>query len=275
MATDGRAWLKGVSSDRAANHQTTSIPMNRLGLLCMIMCVMGLARSEGDEAKQEKSPRYFTANHGINLGLEEMVDLSTMEGFDEARTMDDVARLAAKVPGAVGFMAHPLFETGDRYASAVVWYSHRSRTSESWPLHLFDEAEAKKGPGEAATPAALLAAELRISAKLPAAQALIDAAGTKGVKVSPADGDYNEQNVMALAVMRSGGFFAHSGQFGKGDCVGCRNVVRGGTPEKCGLGVKKVPHWNCCGSEAGSIRCRYWELIKAQSDVGPRMEMQR
>ncbi len=249
--------------------------MNRLGLLCMIVCVMGLARSEGDDAKQEKPPRYYQANHGIDGGLEEMVDLSKMEGFEEARTIDDVARLAAKVPGAVGFMAHPLFEMGDRYAIAVLWYSHRSRTESSWPLHLFDEAEAKKRPGEAATPAALVAAELRISAKLPAAQALMDAGGARGVKISPADGDYNEQMVMALAVMRLGGFFAHSGQFGKDDCIGCRNVVRGGTPEKCGLGVKKVKHWNCCGAEAGTNRCRYWELIKAQNDVGPRMEMQR
>ena len=275
ILTECRAWLNGVSSDRAANHPTTSITMNRLGLLCMIVCVMGLARSEGNEAKQEKPPRYFAANHGIDGGLEEVVDLSKMEGFEEARTIDDLARLAAKVPGAVGFMAHPLFEMGDRYAIAVVWYSHRSRTGSSWPVHLFDEAEAKKGPGEAATPAALLAAELRITAKQPAAQTLIDAAGTQGVKVSPADGDYNEQMVMALAVMRIGGFFAHSGQFGKDDCIGCRSVVSGGTPEKCGLGVKKVMHWNCCGAEAGGLRCRYWERIKAKSDVGPRMEIQR
>ncbi|MBN8421946.1 MAG: hypothetical protein J0L73_23720 [Verrucomicrobia bacterium] len=249
--------------------------MNRLGLLCMIVYVAALASSEGEETNQGKPTRYFQANHGCNGGLEEMVDLSQIEGFEEVRTISDVAKFAAKVPGAVGFMAHPDFEKGDRFASAVVWYSHRSRTSESWTLHLFDEAEAKKGPGEAATPAALLAAELRVTAKLPTAQALIDKGGALGVNVSPADGDYNEQMLMALAVMRLGGFFAHSGQFGKGHCFGCRSVVRGGIPEKCGLGVRKVPHWTCCGAEAGTLRCRYWELIKAQNDVGPRMEMQR
>ena len=212
--------------------------------------------------------RYFRANHGFGGGLTEMVDLREMEGFDQLRTIDDVAKFAAKVPAVVGFTAHPFFEKGDRYAKAVLWFTHRSRISQSWPLHLFDEMEAKKGPEEAATPAALLAAEVRINAKLPEAQKLIDAAGTRGVKVSTANGNYEQQKTLALAVLRLGGFFEHFGEFGKPNCVSCRSVVAGGNPFNCGLGIKKVEHWNCCGAEAGALRCRYWELIKAQDDVG-------
>lgn len=246
----GRVWIEFLRTVRRLIQYPRN-SMNRLGVICMIVCVTGLTLSEGEEAKQEKPPRYFLANHGNGRGIDKMVDLSEIEGFEDVRTIDDVAKFAAKVPGAVGFTAHPSFETGDRYAHAVVWYTHLSPTSQSWPLHLFDEAEAKKGPGEAARPAALVAAELRITEKLPAAQALMDAAGSQGVMVSAAGMEYTEQKVMALAVMRLGGFFAHFGEFRKDLCLGCRSVVHGGTPFKCGLGVRKVAHWSCCGAEAG------------------------
>ncbi|WP_395736357.1 hypothetical protein [Prosthecobacter sp.] len=250
--------------------------MNRYTVLMVIVCALAFAASMGEETNQEKPLRYFPAKHGTNGGLDEMVDLSTMEGFDQAHTLDDVAKFAAKVPGAVGFTAHPRFEKGERHARAVLWYTHCSPLSQSWPLHLFDEAEAKKGPGEAATPAALVAAELRVTAKLPEAQELITAAGTRGVTVSRDNRDYQEQKILALAVMRLGGFFQHTGVFGKGGCWACRSVVAGGTPRKCGLGINNVNHWNCCGiTEAGTLRCRYWELIKAQDEVGPHAPPER
>src|SRR5438105_3630344 len=73
-----------------------------------------------------------------------MVDLSKREGFDAIRTLDDVARFASEVPGAVGFTAHPnKFENGPRYASAVVWYTKLSPTESSSFLYLFDKKEAQ------------------------------------------------------------------------------------------------------------------------------------
>lgn len=202
---------------------------------------------------------YFRARHGFNGGLEEMVDLSERQGFDAIRTIDDVARFASEVPGAVGFTAHPDFENGTRHASAVVSYTRLSPTQESWVLYLFDKKEAQKNPGDAPRAAALAAAEAKVSSKIDEARELIAAGGTNGVKLV---GD----KVLALAVLRLGGLFGHTGEFAVGRCVGCRSVVSGGNPGSCGLDVQNKKHWNCCGSTNEGGYCDYWKLIKTQDD---------
>jgi len=207
---------------------------------------------------------YFLASHGFCGGQVEMVDLSKREGFDAIRTIDDVARFASEVPGAVGFTAHPFFENGIRYASAVVWYTKLSPKGLSWSLYLFDKKEAQKNPGDAPLPSAMAAAEAKVSSKMDEARKLVAEGGTNGVKLV---GDSYECNhVLALAVLRLGGLFEHMGEFGVGHCRGCRSVVSGGNPEACGLGVQNKKHWNCCGSTKEGGYCDRWKLIKGMDD---------
>ena len=166
--------------------------MNRLliiGLLTGILIGAAGCRRQSDSSVTQPEKRtgaveYFRASHGFSGGLEEMVDLSKREGFDAIRTIDDVARFASEVPGAVGFTAHPDFENGTRYASAVVWYTRLSPTQASWALYLFDKKEALKQPGDAPPAAAVAAAEAKVSSKMDEAGKLIAAGGTNGVKLA-------------------------------------------------------------------------------------------
>jgi hypothetical protein len=200
--------------------------------------------------------------HGFGDGLVEMVDLSTREGFDTVRTIDDVAKFAAKVPGAIGFTAHPDFEQGMRYASAILWYTELSSPQNSWPLYLFDETEAKKKPGDKPRSEALAAAEAKVHSKMERAKELIEKNGSRGVKLT---GDPEDQQVLALAIMRLGGSFEHNGEFGTKNCGGCRILVPSGAPFLCGLGVQKKKHWGCCGSTEKKSHCQFWQLIKKQN----------
>jgi len=245
--------------------------MNRLLMIGLLTSSLiggaGCRRhSDSSEVQPEARTRVverFRARHGFDGGLQEMVDLSKREGFGAIRTMDDLARFASEVPGAVGFTAHPDFEHGTRYASAVVWYTKLSPTESSWALYLFDQKEAQKRPGDAPRAAAVAAAEAKISSRMREAGDLIAAVGTNGVKLA---GDPNENKVVALAVLRLGGLFEHPGVFAVGRCGGCRSVVSGGNPGSCGLGVQNQEHWNCCGSTNQGGYCDYWKLIKTQDD---------
>ena len=232
-------------------------------MIILPACTNKQAASAPFAMQSDNGTQYFRAKHGYSGGLHEMVDLSKREGFDAVRTFGDVAEFASEVPGAVGFTAHPDFENGTRYAHAVVWYTNLSPVGSSWSLYLFDSVEAQKGPGGAPRAEAVAAAEAKVSGKMAAAQQLIDAGGAGGVKLV---GDYDEQKVLALAVIRLGGFFEHSGTFGAGYCGGCRSVVPGGNPSRCGLGVQDREHWNCCGGTERGGHCRYWELIKLQDE---------
>ena len=232
-------------------------------LISIPACVSKQSLVTDHETQSDSVPEHFRASHGYNGGLCEMVDLSELEGFDAVRTIDDLARFASEVPGAVGFTAHPGFENGTRYASAVLWYTNLSSTSSSWALHLFDRTEAQKSPGDAPRAAAVAAAEAKVSGKMKTAKDLIDAGGPGGVKLV---GDSDERKVLALAVMRLGGSFEHTGTFGVANCGWCRSVVSGGNPSRCGHGVQGKEHWNCCGATDKVSHCRYWELIKAQDD---------
>ena len=239
-----------------------------IGLLTGILIGAAGCRRQSDSSVTQpetrtRVPEYFRASHGFNGGLHEMVDLSKREGFDAIQTLDDVARFASEVPGAVGFTAHPDFENGTRHASAVVWYTKLSPTEFSWALYLFDKKEAKKNPGDAPRAAAVAAAEAEVSSRMGEAEELIAAGGTNGVKLV---GEPDERKVLALAVLRLGGLFEHEGEFAVGRCVGCRTVVPGGNPGSCGLGVQNKKHWNCCGSTNEGGYCDYWKLIKAQDD---------
>jgi hypothetical protein len=207
-------------------------------------------------------PAYFRASHGFD-GVFEMVDLSKREGFDAIQTIDDVARFASGVPGAMGFTAHPNFENGIRHASAVGWYTKLSPTESSWALYLFDKTEAQKKPGAPPRAASVAAAEAKVSGKTNEVRGLIAEGGPNGVKLV---GDYGECKVLALAVLRLGGFFAHTGTFEVGHCGGCRSVVSGGNPFSCGLGIQNKKHWSCCGSTDEGGHCEYWKLIKTQDD---------
>lgn len=220
-----------------------------------------------NETQSDSVPEYSRASHGFDGGLTEMVDLSELEGFDTVRTIDDLAQFASKVPGAVGFTAHPHFETGTRYAKAVLWYTNLSSRSSSWALYLFDKSEAQKSPGEAPSSAAAAAAEAKVSGKMKEAKELIEAGGPSGVKLI---GDHDEWKVLALAVIRLGGSFEHTGEFGVAHCLSCRSIVSGGNPSRCGHGVQDKEHWNCCGATDKVVHCRYWELIMAREDSGQR-----
>ncbi|NIS83278.1 MAG: hypothetical protein GTO14_24470 [Anaerolineales bacterium] len=240
--------------------------MDRLRLISLVACVLIVATANGDESKGDNGQEYYLADHGCDGGLTEMTDLTKVEGFDKVQTKNDLAKFASKVPGAVGFTAHPQFESGTRYASAVLWYTSLSPSGSSWPLYLFDEAKAKKKPGERPEALAVAAAEAKVTAKSKIAQELIDAGGPNGVKLSGSY-SYQERKVLALAVMRLEGAFAHPGEFGVGHCGACRSVVAGGNPRRCGLGVRNLNHWNCCGASEDARHCRYWALIKAQDDA--------
>jgi hypothetical protein len=259
--------------------------MNRLAIITLLVSIListtgrQLETSSDVTRGTDNSKReYFRAMHGFGVGQIEMVDLSKLEGFDSLRTIDDVAKFAAKVPGAIGFTTHPFFEEAVRkaveeqgitidpgpyrYTRAVIWYTGLSSTRSSWPLYLFDEAEAKKKPGEKPRLEALLAAEARVSAKMETAKELIETSGSNGVKLT---GDYEERKALSLAIMRLGGSFEHVGEFGTKNCGGCRILVPGGTPFLCGLGVQKKKHWNCCGSTEKKSHCQFWQLIKKQN----------
>ena len=240
-------------------------------LVSMSGCQLGKS-SDANRVTDVGKPEYFRAMHGFDGGQTEMVDLSKLEGFDTLRTIDDVAKFAAKVPGAIGFTAHPDFQNDTRLARAVIWYTGLSSPQNSWPLYLFDETEAKKKPGEKPRAEALAAAEAKVIAKMETAKELIKKSGSSGVKLS---GTYHEQKALALAIIRLGGSFEHVGEFGTSKCVGCRSVVAGGTPRLCGLGVQKKKHWNCCGSTKEKGHCQYWQLIKVQDETNrlwtPRM----
>jgi hypothetical protein len=245
-------------------------------LLGVLVIVSACQRQQPSIAHSEEGkgsvPEYFRANHGYNGGLKEMVDLRNCEGFDALKTKDDVARFAAEIPGAIGFTLHPEFEKGARYAEAVLWYTKLSSMSLSWGLYLFDKQEAEKSPGDTPRPEAVAAAEAKVSAGMEEARKMIDEAGAKGV--NPV-GDYEEKKALALAVMHLDGKFEHFGEYGTDSCGGCRTVVSGGTPEKCGHGVANEKHWTCCGSTEESGYCQYWELIKAQDDRPEPLDLQQ
>jgi hypothetical protein len=94
------------------------------------------------------------------------------------------------------------------------------------------------------------------------AKELIEASGSLGVKLT---GDPEDQQVLALAIMRLGGSFEHNGEFGTKNCGGCRILVPGGAPFLCGLGVQKKKHWGCCGSTEKKSHCQFWPLFKKQN----------
>lgn len=247
--------------------------MRSISVVIILVCMLGnLFACERQQAPvvEGKSgtvtvPEYFRANHGFGSGLHEFVDLSKLEGFDALQTRDDVAGFAAGIPGAIGFTLHPRFEQGERYASAVLWYTGLSSTRSSWGLYLFNSQEAEKNPGDAPRAEAVAAAEAKISGKMEEAKELIEAAGGKGVRLT---GEYGERKVLALAVLRLNGRFAHSDTFRSGPCGSCRTVIPGGTPTKCGHGIVNKRHWSCCGStDAADLFCTYWEQIKALDDM--------
>ena len=243
--------------------------MNRLAIITLLVSIListtgrQLETSSDVTRGTDNSKReYFLAKHGFGSGLSEMVDLSMRKGFDSVRNIDDVAKFAAKVPGAIGFTAHPHFEQGMRYASAILWYTELSSPQNSWSLFLFDETEAKKKPGDKPRSEALAAAEAKVHSKMERAKELIEKNGSRGVKLT---GDPEDQQVLALAIMRLGGSFEHNGEFGTKNCGGCRILVPSGAPFLCGLGVQKKKHWGCCGSTEKKSHCQCWPLFKKQN----------
>jgi hypothetical protein len=239
-----------------------------IGVLVGILTMAPGCRRQSDSSVTQPQTKtgaieYFRAGHGYDGGLCEMLDLGKREGFDAIQTMDELAKFASEVPGAVGFTAHPNFENGSRYARAVLWYTKLSPAESSWGLYLFDKKEALKNPGDVPRAAAVAAAEAKVSGQMNEARRLIAAGGPTGVKLI---GDYDESKVMALAILRLGGMFAHTGAFAVGRCAGCRSVVSGGNPSSCGLDVQNQKHWNCCGSTNEAGHCEYWKQIQAQDD---------
>lgn len=97
---------------------------------------------------EQTNKAFYAAKHGFNGNLEskEMVDARTIEGWnaDNMKTLQDIANFAATQDGAIGFAYDPEFFTvpGEQNAQVVFFYKNKSPTSESWPLILFDEAEA-------------------------------------------------------------------------------------------------------------------------------------
>ena len=230
-------------------------------LISTFGCQLG-PNNDATRGTDNSELEYFRAKHGDGNGLSKMVRLSMRKGFDSVRNIDDVAKFAAKVPGAIGFTAHPHFEQGMRYASAILWYTTLSSPQNSWPFYLFDETEAKKKPGDKPRSEALVAAEAKVQSKMAMAKELIDASGSRGVKLT------GDQQALALAIMRLGGSFEHNGEFGTanfGLCGGCRILVPGGTPPLCGLGVQKKKHWGCCGSTEKKSHCQFWQWFKKQN----------
>ncbi len=124
-----------------------------IGVLAGILSMTPGCRRQSESSTTQPQTRtgaiaYFQASHGFDGGLCEMIDLSKREGFDAIHTLDEVARFASEVPGAVGFTAHPSFENGSRYAHAIMWYTGLSEPGSSWALYLFDKKEALKNPGD-------------------------------------------------------------------------------------------------------------------------------
>lgn len=242
--------------------------MNRRYTLILLVFLHFVSAGHGNETGRANEQPMLPANHGPG-GLCKTVHLTEMEGFDKVRTISDLARFASTVPGAVGFISHPGFGDEDRDAHAVLWYTSLCPTNQSWPLYLFEEREAMKKPGKVPTDFALGAAEAAVSAKLESAQKLIDAGGQDGV-VLPGNPltvqSAEEEDVLACAVIRLGGFFKHDGKFGV-LCGGCRSVVPGGTPRQCGLGLKAQKHWSCCGAGEQEKRCRSWGLRFAHEEA--------
>jgi hypothetical protein len=237
-------------------------------LACVLISIPACDKKQSsvadNETQSDSVPEYFRASHGFGGGLTEMVDLSELEGFDTVRTIDDLARFASEIPDAVGFTADSRFENGTRRdAEAVLWYTNLSSPRSSWALYLFDKTKAQKSPGEAPSTVAAAAAEAKVSSKMKEAKDLIEASGPSGVKLI---GDFDERKVLALAVIRLGGAFEHTGEFGV-DCHSCRSVVSGGNPSRCGHGIQNKEHWDCCGATDKAGQCRYWVLIKAQDDA--------
>ena len=246
--------------------------MKRLATIALVLnilintfgCQLG-PNNDATRGTDNSELEYFRAKHGDGNGLSKKVRLSMRKGFDSVRNIDDVAKFAAKVPGAIGFTAHPDFEQGMRYASTILWYTTLSLPQNSWPLYLFDETEAKKKPGDKPRSEALAAAETYVQSKMAMAKELIDASGSRGVKLT---GDPDDQQVLALAIMRLGGSFEHNGEFGtktRFHCAGCRILVPGGAPFLCGLGVQKKKHWGCCGSTEKKSHCQFWQWFKKQN----------
>ena len=213
---------------------------------------------------EPKAPKYYEAKHGFNGGDIAQVDLSKLDGFDRIRTVDQLALFATKVPGAIGFTAHPEFETGERYADAIISYTTLSPTNESWKLYLYDKLEADKLPGSAPNPRAEMAFEARVQAKMEEARKLITSNGAMGVKLV---GNHSDVLPLAYAILRLKGRFQHTGFVSADICIGCRSVVPGGNPRKCGMGLLRADHWNCCGQAKKTEHCRYWELIKGADDL--------
>lgn len=99
-----------------------------------------------------------------------------------------------------------------------------------------------KKPDEAPEASAVAAAEAEVAGKLRMAEVLIDASGPNYVNLSF---NYEEKKVLALAVMRLGGTFAHTGEVGDNRCRCCRSAIPDGNPSMCGLRVRNLNHWNC------------------------------
>lgn len=230
--------------------------ITRIALLVSLVIVIGTAADT-------QPPKYYEANHGYSGGDIDQVDLSALDGFDQIRRLDQLAAFAAKVPGAIGFTAHPDFEVGKRYAHAIIGYTALSQKNQSWALYLYDKVEAEKPPGTPTSPRAEVAFEMRVQAKLVEAQKLIDEGGEKGVKLT---GVHSKVLPLAYAILRLGGEFEHTGMISADICLGCRTIVPGSNPKKCGLGVARTEHWNCCGQGKNTQHCPYWKLFKAEGD---------
>ncbi|GAA5496407.1 hypothetical protein Rhal01_02590 [Rubritalea halochordaticola] len=219
------------------------------------------------DAHCQQAQSYHQAQHGFSGGLYRIIDLSRQDGFVQAKSLDGLSQLARKVPGAIGFTAHPDFERGVRYAHAILWYDRLSRTNQSWPLYLFDQEEAQKQPGEAASKRSLAAAEDAIISKLLVAQQAINKAGQDGVVLT---GKEHVTSVLAYAIVRLGGKIRHHGHFGAA-CTGCRSVVPGGNTQHCGKAIQGIEHWSCCGQAKQETFCKYWELrYKTYLETSPK-----
>ena len=87
--------------------------MPLLVLGAVLLCGMAIP----DDGAAENTPTvgaqgYFRANHGYGGGLMEMVDLREVEGFEAAKSIDDLATLAASERRGE-FSVHPHFEKGN------------------------------------------------------------------------------------------------------------------------------------------------------------------
>ena len=102
------------------------------------------------------SKAFFESKHGFNgnsedlkeiKGFDEYSDFKMSDWFETGKTLQDMANwVAANEEGAIGFACDPEFFTvnGEQNANVIFRYTNKSPTCESWPLYLFDEAEANK-----------------------------------------------------------------------------------------------------------------------------------